>query len=127
MEPGQVGEHSGLLRFPIGLVNYLEDFIAQNTVQGDSGVTLDVSPEEYQALADFLFQGMVVWMLSVERVRWSRHHTLAAQSTTLFNALILQLEVRSYGHHWLKTVWDEAFFIIHSPFFILVKVKTPTF
>jgi len=60
-----------------GLVDYLEDFIAQNTVQGDFGVALDLSPEEYQALADFLFRGMVVWMLGVERSRWSsRRRTL---------------------------------------------------
>jgi len=60
-----------------GLVDYLEDFIAQNTVQGDTGVTLDLLPEEYQALADFLFQGMIVWMLGVERARWNRRrHTL---------------------------------------------------
>ncbi len=60
-----------------GLVDYLEDFIAQNTVQGDLGVALDLAPEEYQALADFLFRGMVVWMLGVERARWiSRRRTL---------------------------------------------------
>ena len=59
-----------------GLVDYLEDFIAQNTVQGDFGVALDLSPEEYQALADFLFRGMVVWMLGVERARWSSRRTL---------------------------------------------------
>jgi hypothetical protein len=59
-----------------GLVDYLEDFIAQNTVQGDFGVALDLSPEEYQALADFLFRGMVVWMLGVERARWSTRRTL---------------------------------------------------
>lgn len=59
-----------------GLVDYLEDFIAQNTIQGDTGVALDLSPEEYQALADFLFKGMVTWMLGVERARWCRRRTL---------------------------------------------------
>jgi hypothetical protein len=55
-----------------GLVDYLEDFIARHTVQGDIGVALDVSSEEYQALVDFLFNGMIVWMLGVERARWNR-------------------------------------------------------
>jgi hypothetical protein len=60
-----------------GLVDYLEDFIARHTVQGDLGVVLDVSSEEYKALADFLFQGMIVWMLSVERAhRNRRRHIL---------------------------------------------------
>lgn len=54
-----------------GLVDYLEDYIARHTVQGDFGVALDVSSEEYQALVDFLFNGMIVWMLGVERARWS--------------------------------------------------------
>jgi hypothetical protein len=62
-----------------GLVDYLEDFIAQNTVQGDLGVALDLSSEEYQALADFLCRGMVVWMLGVERARWSSHRRLLAE------------------------------------------------
>jgi len=62
-----------------GLVDYLEDFIAQNTVQGDIGVALDLSPEEYQALADFLFRGMVVWMLGVERARWTSRRRILVE------------------------------------------------
>jgi hypothetical protein len=65
-----------------GLVDYLDDFIARHTVQGDIGVVLDVSSEEYKALADFLFQGMIVWMLSVERARQSRRRRILVEVPT---------------------------------------------
>jgi hypothetical protein len=66
----------------LGLVDYLEEFIARRTVQGDRGVVLDLSPEEYKALADFLFQGMIVWMLGVERAHWNRQRRILVEVTT---------------------------------------------
>jgi hypothetical protein len=64
-----------------GLVELLEDFIGRNTVQGDIGVALDVSDEEYKALSDFLFKGMIVWMLGIERARWSSRRPILVEVT----------------------------------------------
>jgi hypothetical protein len=56
----------------VSLKDFLEAFVAEHSFTSGDGLILDVSPEEVEALGDFLVRGLCGWMLSivVERRSW---------------------------------------------------------